>query len=236
MQIMNRIFQLSGQAYGVSPNAYAVLGDNAVVIVDTGTNQAELIIIEENLAAWGLSDYPISHLLITHSHFDHSGNAHIFSKKGTKIIAGIGDAEGIECGDERTLCYSHEQNFIPCRVDLKVKSGDHIRAAGLNFDVIHLPGHSSGSMAYQLKLDGKTILFTGDSLMQGPDGQPRLGISVAEDFDPEMYLKSLKTLSKLNADAVLGGHFQPCLRHAVLLLRRGYRTGLLKLRTPSITN
>ncbi|WP_171649955.1 MBL fold metallo-hydrolase [Paenibacillus foliorum] len=234
MQIMKDVYLLSGQPYGVSSNVYAVMGQESIVMIDCGTGDEDYKLIEHNLASWGLDHYPVSHLLLTHSHFDHCGNAHIFSKKGTQLIAGAGDAEGIELGDERTLYYSYKQNFVPCPVDVKVKDGDVITIAGLSFEIIHTPGHSRGSVIYKLINHGKVILFTGDTVMSGPNGQPKLGVTVAEDFDAGLYLKSLNRLSKMEADAVLGGHFQPCLRNATFLLRRGYRTGLIELRSPSI--
>ncbi|NHN35266.1 MBL fold metallo-hydrolase [Paenibacillus agricola] len=234
MQIVKGIYQLAGQPYGVSSNTYAVLGQDSIVLVDCGTGNEELQLIEKNMIEWGLEEFPISHLLLTHSHFDHSGNAHVFRKKGTKVIAGVGDAEGIELGDERVLYYSYKQNFVPCRVDQKVQDGDRLQIAGLEFEVIHVPGHSRGSVVYSLMYKGKKIMFTGDTVMAGPNGQPKLGVTVAEDFNVDVYLQSLKKLSKLEADAVLGGHFQPCLQNATFLLRRGYRTGLIELRSPSI--
>ncbi|SFK99999.1 Glyoxylase, beta-lactamase superfamily II [Paenibacillus sp. 1_12] len=231
MQLMKRIYQLSGEPYGLHPNVYAVLGDDAVVLIDCGTNHVDLKVIDQNLLEWGLSEYPVSQLLLTHSHFDHSGNAHIFSKRGSEIVAGCSDAEGIECGDERITYYSYNDTYITCKVDRKVSEGDVIQAAGLEFEVLHVPGHSRGSMAYRLRIDGKTVLFTGDALMAGPNGKAKLGVAVGADYDPALYLESLKRLSRVEADAVLGGHFHPCLRNANFLLKNGYRTGLFELRT-----
>ncbi|MFC5653240.1 MBL fold metallo-hydrolase [Paenibacillus solisilvae] len=236
MQLMNRIYQVCGQPYGIHPNAYAVLGDNAVVLIDSGTNSSELQMIQQNLSLWGLSDYPVSQLLLTHSHFDHSGNAHAFSAKGAEITAGFVDAEGIELADERTIPYCYEDTFVPCQVNRKVKDNDVIRVAGLEFEVLHVPGHSTGSVAYKLIMDGKTVLFTGDTIMAGLNGEAKLGASIAVDYNPELYLNSLKRLASVNADAVLAGHFQPCLHNASWLLKSGYRTGLIELRNPYASN
>ncbi|WP_274652168.1 MBL fold metallo-hydrolase [Paenibacillus humicola] len=236
MQLLKRIFLACGQPYGTHPNAYAILGDEAVVLIDSGTNEAELKVIQRNLSAWGLSGYPISHLLLTHSHFDHSGNAHAFRAKGAEIAAGPGDAEGIELADERVIPYCYEETFVPCRVDRKVKDGDVIQAAGLAFEVLHVPGHSSGSVAYRLTIDGQTVLFTGDALMAGLHGEAKLGARIAADYSPDEYLRSLKRLASVEADAVLAGHYLPCLQGASGLLKSGYRTGLLELRSPHAAN
>jgi glyoxylase-like metal-dependent hydrolase (beta-lactamase superfamily II) len=234
MQLMKRIYQVCGQPYGLSPNAYAVLGDDAVVLIDSGTNSSELQMIEANLSYWGLSDYPVSHLLLTHSHFDHSGNAHAYSSKGAVLAAGSIDAEGVELADERTIPYCYDDIFIPCRIDQKLKDGDVVKAAGLEFEVLHVPGHSAGSVAYKLHIDGKTVLFTGDTLMAGPDGEPKLGATIAVDYSPEQYLSSLKRLAAVDADVVLAGHNQPCLHQASRLLKNGYKIGLIELRNPYV--
>jgi glyoxylase-like metal-dependent hydrolase (beta-lactamase superfamily II) len=235
MQLMKHVFQLSGPSYGIHPNVYAILGDSSLILIDSGTNQTELEVIEQNLSSWGLSHYPVSHLFLTHSHFDHSGNAHVFSKRGAEIIAGPGDAEGIELGDERTISYCYDDLFTPCKVDRKIKGGELVQAAGLEFEALHVPGHSSGSITYKLQVNEKIVLFTGDTLFAGPDGNAKLGVAVAEDYDPELYLKSLKRLSGVQADAMLGGHFQPCLRNAARLLKNGYRAGLFQLRALTVT-
>ncbi|MGE5559129.1 MAG: MBL fold metallo-hydrolase [Bacillota bacterium] len=234
MQIIKDIFLVSGFAYGLHPNVYAVKGEDAAVLIDTGLAEADLAVIDQNLAYWGLDKHPISHVLITHSHFDHCGNAHHLRKRGAKIAAGPGDAEGIECGDERTIDYAYQMKFPACPVDLKVSDGDVIHAAGLDFTVIHVPGHSGGCVFYRLELDGKVVMFTGDAVrVVGNCESAVLGWSGGTDYDRERYFSTLKKISRLQADIVLAGHFQPCLRDGWRIFQKAYMKALLEWRGPA---
>lgn len=234
MQIIKDVYLVSGFAYGVHANVYAVKGEGGVVLVDTGTDAGELEVIDENLSYWGLTQHPLTHALITHAHFDHSGNAHILRKRGAAIAAGPGDAEGIELGDSRTIDYAFGRPFPACPVDIKVKDGDVVKAAGLEFAVFHVPGHSSGCVFYQLVKDNKTILFTGDVIRVDSNcSGAKLGWSGGEDYNLDVYLASLKRASKMKADIILAGHFQPCLKNGTKILQNAYMRALLDWRQPA---
>jgi hydroxyacylglutathione hydrolase len=240
MQITKRVFLIGGFPYPYRrsiyrlklKNIYAVAGKDALVLVDTGEDEDQLKIAQENIVYWGLSELSISHVLITHSHYAHCANAHVLRKSGAKIVAGPGDAEGIESGDDRTInyAYTHKNKFIPCKVDIRVKDGDTVHAAGLDFEVIHVPGHSSGSLIFRLKMDDKIILFTGDTVKaDNYCSQAKLGWSGGTDFDPTKYMESIKRISKLSADILLPGDSQPCLREAWQLLQDSYTQAKMKL-------
>lgn len=234
MQVFRNIYQVSGSPYGVHPNVYIVKGHNAVVMIDTGLDESELTVVLENMKFWGLSEYPVTHVLITHSHFDHSGNAHIWSKRGSKIAAGPSDAEGIELGDDRTIGYAYAKKFTACPVDIKVKDGDTVETAGLKFDVIHVPGHSSGCVFYRLISDDKVILFTGDVIRVGTNCEfAKLGWSGGIDYDQKVYFESLKKVKDLECDIILAGHFQPCLKDGFKILQNAYMKALLDWRQPA---
>lgn len=223
MQVARDIYLIGGypypyykDRYGLKlKNMYAIKGKDGIVLVDTGEDETQLAIAYQNLEYWGLSDLPITHVLITHSHFAHCANAHIFKEKGALIIAGQGDAEGIETGDDRTINYAftHQKKFTPCKVDKIVRDGDKIETAGLEFSVIHTPGHSPGSVIYRIVMYGKIILFTGDTVAvnQYCSGS-RLGWTGGADYDQGVYLQTINRICTMEADFILPGDFQPCLR------------------------
>jgi hydroxyacylglutathione hydrolase len=235
MQLLKDIYLVSGFAYGLHPNAYAVKGRDAVVLIDSGLDERDLATIDGTLRYWDLAQYPLTHLLLTHSHFDHSGNAHAIRQRGVLTAAGPGDAEGIELGDDRTIPYAYARKFPACPIDIKVKDGDIVHAAGLDFEVIHVPGHSCGSVFYKLTLDGRIILFTGDVVRVGANNETAmLGWTGAVDFDRAAYLRSLQRIARLDADVVLAGHFQPCLKDGYKLLADAYMRALLDWRQPAV--
>ena len=240
MQLIKNVYLIGGFPFPYTghgyrwklKNMYAVKGDDAIILIDTGEDETQLGIALENLEYWGLSKYPISHVLITHSHFAHSANAHILRKQGAKIVAGYSDAEGIEAGDDRTIgyAYTNRKKFEPCTVDIKVKDGDVVSAAGLDFTIVHVPGHSTGSVLYRLVMDGKIVLFTGDTVGVAPYcSSAKLGWTGGADYNQDLYIESIKKIFKMDADIILPGDLQPCLREGWQILECMYTEAKQKL-------
>ncbi len=231
MQLLPDVFLISGYAYGLHPNVYAVKGDGAVVLIDSGLDEKDLAMIDENRRAWNLGQLPITHVLFTHAHFDHSGNARALHQRGARTVAGLGDAEGIELGDDRTIPYAYGRTFPTCPIDLKVKEGDTVRTAGLEFQVIHVPGHSKGCVFYRLVRSGRVILFTGDVVQVGQDCESAtLGWTGGVDYDRAAYMQTLTRVARLECDVVLAGHYQPCLKDGFRILQHAYLRALLEWR------
>jgi glyoxylase-like metal-dependent hydrolase (beta-lactamase superfamily II) len=237
MQLLRNVYLLSGHSYGLHPNVYGIVlpGKKGLVLVDTGLGEEDRAMIKRNLDYWDLAGLPVTHVLITHSHFDHAGNALYFKRQGAVIMAGDGDAQGIIAGDERTIDYAYSMPFPPCGVDQILRDGDKPDLHGLVITCHLVPGHSRGSMAYEMTLSERNVLFTGDFLMVDQDcacGRP--GIPVGEDYDPALYLASLRRIRHLKVDAVFGGHGQPALVKGSFLVNSAYRN-MLAHRTFSST-
>ena len=166
MQILPDIYLLDGFAYANHPNFYLVVGPEGNVIVDAGTLPEELERADARAETWGISlDQVGGLLLLTHSHYDHIGNAAAIRERGAAVFAGPSDAEGIELSDNRTVPYAAGFDLPPCKVDHVVSDGESIDICGLCFDVIHAPGHTDGCIIYQLEHRGKIVWFVGDVVM-----------------------------------------------------------------------
>ncbi|MCK4374487.1 MAG: MBL fold metallo-hydrolase, partial [Candidatus Brocadiae bacterium] len=98
MLVLNNLYQLSGYDFGTVSSMFAVKGKNSLAIVEAGGKE-DLEIAAKTMDYWGLSKYPITHVFITHSHFDHIENALVFREMGAKIVAVAGDADSVEAGD-----------------------------------------------------------------------------------------------------------------------------------------
>ncbi|TCM42582.1 MBL fold metallo-hydrolase [Kribbella sp. VKM Ac-2568] len=100
----------------------------------------------------------ISNVITTHRHGDHwQALAEVVARTSARTIAGQYDAEGIE---------------VP--TDEPVEDGDRIHFGRIGLEVIHLAGHTPGSIA--LLYDdptGPPHVFTGDSLFPGGVGNTR---------------------------------------------------------------
>ena len=97
-------------------------------------------------------------ILTTHQHFDH-----------WQALEALAAATGAP-----TAAHELDAEPLPVTPDRLVAGGDTIRVGDLSFDVIHLRGHTPGSVALALSGDatgGVTQLFTGDCLFPGGVGK-----------------------------------------------------------------
>jgi glyoxylase-like metal-dependent hydrolase (beta-lactamase superfamily II) len=80
----------------------------------------------------------------------------------------------------------------------EVEEGDRIDLGDRDFEVLHLPGHSPGSIGLWESATG--VLFSGDAIYDGPllDDLP--------DSDIAIYCKTMERLRELPVSVVHGGH------------------------------
>lgn len=232
MQLAKRLYQLSGPFYGNSSSSYGIVCKDQLVCVDTGYDALQQEVVDRNIKYWGLDGLKLSHVFITHCHFDHCGNAALLRERGAQILASEKDGEAMECGDDRTLGFAFMGAEFPvCKVDRKLKDGEVVDICGTKFKCIETPGHTAGGMCFEVELDGKTALFTGDTIHVGMNCNfARLGWNGSVDFDGDVYLKSIRKLKDLDVDMVLAGHEYNCLSNGRRILQDAYKHALLDLR------
>lgn len=119
-------------------------------------------------------DQPLTGILLTHHHFDHVGGVedlrHIY---GPRVVGPLNPAID--------------------NVDQRVSEGDKVSAAGLEFEVIEVPGHTLDHIAYFASAHTPPLLFCGDTLFAGGCGRVFEGT-------PTMMHQSLQRLVHLPAD------------------------------------
>ena len=119
-------------------------------------------------------------ILVTHHHFDHTG--------GVKELA---EAFGAQV-------YGPATENIPTPAT-KLKENETARALGIDFQVIDVPGHTSGHIAfYAPEVNGTPLLFCGDTLFSGGCGRLFEGT-------PAQMLASLDKLATLPSNTVICG-------------------------------
>lgn len=233
MQLAKNLYQLAGPFYGNSSSVYGVTGEKDLVLIDAGYDKAQLNMIEKNIKYWGLDKYRLSHVLITHCHFDHCGNAAELRAAGAKLVSSKVDAEAIESGDDRTIGFAFMGKKFPAvPVDIQMDKDGEIEIDGMKFKFIFTPGHTAGSCCISTVLaDGKTALFTGDTIHVGMNcGYARLGWNGSVDFNGKDYFNSIVKLKDMQVDMVLAGHEYNCLENGSSILQDAYKQALLSLR------
>ena len=141
-------------------NCYVVRADRGAseaVVIDPGGDPSGLRL---ELARMGARTAGI---LVTHTDVDHvAGVAELADGTGAEVWAPAGELdalrEGVSRGGAIVKAYEPEH---------AVADGDAVSVAGLDFEVVGVPGHSAGHVAF---VTGGTI-FSGDLLFAGSVGR-----------------------------------------------------------------
>ncbi|MFT3950737.1 MAG: MBL fold metallo-hydrolase [Oscillospiraceae bacterium] len=175
-------------------NSYLVTADDKnAVLIDAPAN-AEFILDE--LVRYGLT---LKKILLTHGHHDHIGAAAQLSQKtGCAVLIHSADAVMLADSVANLGAVFGLETLAPVRNAREIADGDRIDEAGLEFRVLHTPGHTVGSVCYI----AENALFSGDTLFAGTIGRTDFpGGSMA------VIRKSLETLCALPGDYdVYPGH------------------------------
>mgnify|MGYP000907464284 CR=1 FL=1 len=141
-------------------------GSDRAVLVDTGEEADRLLGAIDTLGV-GLDA-----ILLTHTHFDHVG-----------AVAPVAKATGapVYCPELEVPVLADIMRYVPWpefgpfesyEADETVAGGERLELAGLEIDVLFVPGHSPGHVAYSIPAEA--ALFSGDVLFQGSVGRTDL--------------------------------------------------------------
>jgi hydroxyacylglutathione hydrolase len=140
-------------------NCYVVRSERGApeaTVVDPGGDPTALRL---ELARMGAK---VGGILVTHTDIDHvAGVAALAEGTGAEVWAPTGEVEALRTGETRSGRVAvHEPAH-------SVSGGDEITVAGITFEVVDVPGHSAGHVAFHH--DGE--LFAGDLLFAGSIGR-----------------------------------------------------------------
>jgi glyoxylase-like metal-dependent hydrolase (beta-lactamase superfamily II) len=245
MRITDHVYVLSGSYYtatdmrgldrnGLLGEVYGIHTPQGIILVDCGLPGSGLAMIRETLAYYGLEER-IACLVVTHAHNDHCGNARAIQETGARVIAGAGDAPAFLNGGSGgwETPFDREQLFPAFSPDILIERDCEHEISGLTLRFITIPGHTPGSIAVQVGLDRRTILFTGDSLL--PYGSAILdevsfGWRGDIGFSREALVASMLKLRTLQIDIIVPGHGKVCLKDGTQILNMAAKEAFSTLR------
>jgi glyoxylase-like metal-dependent hydrolase (beta-lactamase superfamily II) len=151
--------------------------------------------VRDELSGLSLSPEDIEIVIITHAHPDHMEGVKIFQETDALIAVSSAEMEFIKTVAPH---YGEALGIPGFEPDILLQEGD-LKIGNLNFEVIHTPGHSPGSVC--LYWPDKKTLFTGDVVFNQGIGRTDL-----PGGDGEQLKESIRKISSLNVDYVLTGH------------------------------
>ena len=182
-------------------NTY-ILGRKELLIIDPGPNsEAHLRNIMEVIPKYTR----VTHILITHSHLDHSGLAPKLSKILNAPTLAFGRALDGLSNDMKSICkmgltsetFGIDTEFVPDHF-----LEDKEKISSLEWEVVahHTPGHLSNHICYQY-LDK---LFTGDHIMEWSTS-----VISPPEGDVSQFINSCEKIYNLHCEKFYPGHGLP---------------------------
>ncbi len=148
-------------------NTYVVWlpGSTEALVIDPGL-EPELIL--ECLEQHGLT---VSAILNTHGHADHIGGNGVLKERYPKapLLIGVNEAR-LLTDAEANLSAPFGFEIISPRADRTLVEGEKITFAGIELEVLEVPGHSPGHVVF-VHRGTPTLVFGGDVLFRGSIGR-----------------------------------------------------------------
>jgi glyoxylase-like metal-dependent hydrolase (beta-lactamase superfamily II) len=196
------------QGYDFGDFAF-VSTDRGVVAIDAGTSAQR---VRTAMGDAGLHPDDISHVILTHAHFDHAGGISALTGAGTQVIAQAGFPAELRRQHANVLPFRYftgagagfgagEAEVTPAEiaVDQLVADTTSVGIGGTEFVLYPTTGGET-SDALMVYLPATGVLFAGDVMM------PYLGAPFFAEGSPEGVLGTLALIAGLQPRLLVHGH------------------------------
>lgn len=190
---------------------YLVVGEQKALVIDTMNGYEDVQAVVKSVTALPLT------VVNTHGHCDHIHGDIYFDE----VFMHPADMElARQHAQFEEFVARMEERGLRMPPLRPIRHGDVIDLGGLTVDIVHLPGHTQGSILLLLRED--RVLFTGDAI------NTHLWLQLEESSSPQDFLQTLDGAMYLKdrADYILHGHYGHFL--PITLMDR-LREGLLQL-------
>lgn len=203
--LVRRVLVNNPSPYTFKGTSTFIVGHGEVAVIDPGPDDdAHLAALLHELRA-----ETVSHILVTHSHADHSPLAERLKQATGAATYAYGAVEA-PAADGFRLDASIDHGFAP---DVQLVDGDAISGAGWTLEALFTPGHMSNHLCFALPEE--RALFAGDHVMAWATS-----VIAPPDGDMGQYFASLRKLLDRDDEVYHPGHGPS--RRDPLPLVRGY--------------
>ena len=172
-----------------------IVGHGAVAVIDPGP----LLDSHVDALVRALGRERVTHIVITHTHRDHSPAARPLKQATGAPTYGFGSHGSDRADGGGEVEEGADRDFVP---DIRVRDGDRIEGDGWTLEAVHTPGHTSNHLCYALLEEN--ALFPGDHVM----GWSTTVVS-PPDGDMRAYMRSLERLRARGEEVFWPTHGPP---------------------------
>lgn len=200
---MLKIAKFTFYMFGI--NTYVVYDPERkeAAVIDPGMSRGEEFDAMEKFIA--RENLNVTHLINTHLHIDHAiADNWMAERYGLPVEAHADDAMLGKILAQQAQRFGIRGVDAKVEIGMELKEGDEVKIGDGRLEVLHVPGHSPGSIALYDREDG--FVISGDTLFEGSIGRTDL---MGGDYGQLVNAITGKLLSLPPQTVVYPGHGQP---------------------------
>ncbi|MDL5160525.1 N-acyl homoserine lactonase family protein [Actinomycetospora termitidis] len=116
--------------------------------------------VDRQLESFGFAPSQVTHVVVSHVHFDHTGGLRLFPR--ARFLLGEGDRAAVDDPEGSDL--ARAEDLAPVREsDWTFVEGDLDLFGDRSVVMLAMPGHTPGNTSLLVRFPGRTMLLTGDT-------------------------------------------------------------------------